>query len=123
MHPYDGDLEDYRALLLSRRKGGNGVNGVKAGNGPNKKERRRAAADKRAGLASLKKKLSEAEAAVHRLEADKSKLQDALADSKLYKEGSAKLVDLRKRLSQVAKDLKGAEETWVSLHEEWEGTP
>ena len=123
VHPYDGDLEDYRALLLSRRKGGNGVNGVKAGNGPNKKERRRAAADKRAGLASLKKKLSEAEAAVHRLEADKSKLQDALADSKLYKEGSAKLVDLRKRLSQVAKDLKGAEETWVSLHEEWEGTP
>ena len=62
VHPYDGDLEDYRALLLSRRKGGNGVNGVKAGNGPNKKERRRAAADKRAGLASLKKKLSEAEA-------------------------------------------------------------
>ena len=57
VHPYDGDLEDYRALLLSRRKTGNGVNGVKAGNGPNKKERRRAAADKRAGLAALKKRL------------------------------------------------------------------
>ena len=132
---YDGDLEDYRALLLSRRRSGNGgmgvtsapgatgASGVKAGNGPNKKERRRAAADKRSALSSLKKKLTAAEAAVHRLEADKSKLRDALADPDLYEGESKKLVDLRKRLSQVAKDLKGAEETWVSLHEEWEGAP
>ena len=130
VQPYDGDLEDYRALLLSRRKGGNGGNGSNGGNGgtagnsPNKKERRRAAADKRASQAALKKRLTEAEAVVHRLEADKSNLQAALADPKLYDEGkSDKLVNLRKRLSQAERDLKRAEESWVSLHEKWEGTP
>jgi ATP-binding cassette subfamily F protein 3 len=123
VQPYDGDLEDYRALLLSRRNGGDGGNAVKASNAQNKKERRRAAADKRAAQASLKKRLNEAEAAVHRLEADKSRLRDALADPKLYEGKSEELVDLRKRLSQVAKDLKGAEETWLGLHEELEGTP
>ena len=129
VQPYDGDLEDYRTLLLSRRKGGNGGTGAtggtggnaaKASNAPNKKERRRAAADKRAALASLKKRLTEAEAAVHRLEADQSKLRDILADPKLYDGGNEKLVDLQKRASQVAKDLKSAEETWIRLHEEWE---
>jgi ATP-binding cassette subfamily F protein 3 len=61
---------------------------------------------------------------VHRLEADKSNLQAALADPKLYDEGkSDKLVNLRKRLSQAERDLKSAEESWVSLHEKWEGTP
>jgi ATP-binding cassette subfamily F protein 3 len=120
VQPYDGDLEDYRTLLLSRRKGGNGGT---ADNSPNKKERRRAAADKRASQAALKKTLTEAEAVVHRLEADKSNLQAALADPKLYEGRSDKLVGLRKRLSQAERDLKSAEETWVSLHEKWEGTP
>jgi len=126
---YEGDLEDYRALLLSRRKMGNGAtnardaSAVKAGNGPNKRELRRAAADKRSASASLKKRLSEAEATVHRLETDKSKLQKSLADPDLYEGESKNLVDLRKRLSQVAKDLKGAEKTWIILHEEWEGAP
>ena len=120
VQPYDGDLEDYRTLLLSRRKGGNGGT---ADNSPNKKERRRAAADKRASQAALKKTLTEAEAVVHRLEADKSNLQAALSDPKLYEGRSDKLVGLRKRLSQAERDLKSAEETWVSLHEKWEGTP
>ena len=38
--------------------------------------------------------MTEAEAAVHRLEADKSKLRDALADPKLYDGGNEKLVEL-----------------------------
>ena len=123
VQPYDGDLEDYRAILLSRRKCGNGGNGGTASNSPNKKERRRAAADKRASQAALKKRLTEAEAVVHRLEADKFNLQAALADPKLYDGGkSDKLVNLRKRLSQAERDLKIAEESWVSLREIWEET-
>ncbi len=86
----------------------------------NKKRRRRAAAEKRQAMTPLKRRLIRAEDRVHRLEAEKSKLLDALADLKVYQGDGDRLVELRKRSAQVDKNLAGAEETWAGLQEAWD---
>jgi ATP-binding cassette subfamily F protein 3 len=120
--PYDGDMDDYRSLMLSRGTARNGTDD-RAGrdrNGPDKKEQRRLAAEKRNALASLKKRLTAAEAAVHRLEKEKVRLTEAMADPELYRGDSGKLIDLKKRLGQVEKDLARAEEDWIRAQETWD---
>ncbi len=123
VRPYDGDLEDYRALLLNG--GGNGKienekNGVANKTGNNKKQRRRAAALKRQSLSGLKKKLNQAESAVHRLEREIDDVRNALADPKLYEGDNADLKALQKKLARVEKDLGAAEGAWESLQHEWD---
>ncbi len=123
VRPYDGDLDDYRSLLLKRRgNGGNGGNGENGG-GRNKKHKRREAAARRQGMAALKGKLSKAENAVHRLEDEKSALREAMAEPELYEGGGDGLTALQVRLGKLEKDLKTAEDTWESLLEEWEQRP
>ncbi len=120
--PFDGDMEDYRALLLGRDRGagGNGSVSATAPNGGAKKQRRRLAAERRKAAAPLKRKLDRAEDAVHRLEADKARLQQAMAAPDLYDGDSAKLTELRKQLGRVAKKLARAEATWLGLQEDWD---
>ncbi len=127
VRPFDGDLDDYRALLLNGgENNGGGSNGVSGKNGSpnNKKQRRRAAALRRQILSGLKKKLNKAENAVHRLEREKDTLRDAMADPKLYEGpgngGGDNLAALQKQLAQVEKDLGAAEGTWESLQHEWD---
>ncbi|MCW5700716.1 MAG: ABC-F family ATP-binding cassette domain-containing protein [Rhodospirillales bacterium] len=124
---FDGDMEDYRALLLARtRGGGNGANDTKnkrspdADKGGDRKEQRRQAAERRQALAPLQKQLKEAESAVHRFEREKSKLTEAMADPALYQGDSDRLVELKKRLGQTEKHLQQAEDTWINLQEAWE---
>jgi ATP-binding cassette subfamily F protein 3 len=118
VRPFDGDLDDYRAVLLN----GGGNNGVSEKNGPpnNKKQKRRAAALRRQNLSGLKKKLNQAENAVHRLEREKSDVQDALAEPELYEGDAGDLKALKKKLGQVEKDLGAAEGAWESLQHEWD---
>ena len=121
--PYDGDMDEYRQLLLN---GGNNANGkTKAANaetGPQasaqeRKQQRREAAQRRNALAPLRKKLSEAETRVARLEAEKARLVEQMADPMLYEGDSRKLIDLRQRLGQVEKNLESAEQVWMHSQE------
>jgi len=131
---YDGDLDDYRTLLLAGRgngagkdNGAKGETGAKAsadvagkGGGLNKKQQRQAAAARRQGLSDLKKTLNQAERTVHQLEKEKVTLREAMADPKLYEGGGDDLAALQKRLGKLEKNLKGAEDTWEALLEEHE---
>jgi ATP-binding cassette, subfamily F, member 3 len=125
---YDGDLDDYRALLLSRRRGGNGngdgngSTGSKNGGskGLNKKQQRQAAAEKRKVRSDEKKRLLKIEKLVHRLEGERGDLQQAMADPKLYKGPGDDLGALQKKLGHVEKDLKAAEDEWATAQEEWD---
>jgi ATP-binding cassette subfamily F protein 3 len=122
VQPYDGDMDDYRSLMLSRGTDRNGAADA-AGTpdrdqgGPDKKEQRRLAAEKRSALAPLKKRLNAAEAAVHRLEKEKAKLTEAMADPELYRGDSGRLIDLKMRLGRVEKDLATAEEAWIGAQD------
>ena len=128
--PFDGDLEDYRAMLLGRRKArraggenaGNGGNGAKNGNGGglSKKQQRQAAAEKRRVLSDRKKRLDQAEKTVHRLEQERADLQLALADPKLYEGEDGDPAAIQKKLGRAGKNLESAEEEWAAAQEEFD---
>ena len=61
-----------------------------------------------------------AETAVHKLEALKTELHEALAEPDLYEGDNAKLVELQKRFAETENGLVTAEEFWLGLQEQWE---
>lgn len=124
--PYDGDMDDYRNLLLGR-KPGNGSAQVSTKKEPataaptiDRKEQRREAAEKRKALAPLRSQIQRAEKNVAKLEAEKAKITAALADPSLYDGDNAALIDLQRQHGHVERDLAAAEEAWLALQEQWE---
>ena len=118
---YDGDMDDYRKLLLSQareaRREESASNEVSAAA---RKESRRAAAEERARLAPLKKAMDAAEKQVDRLTAQKANLQARLADPALY-EGPADTVQaLQRDLGTLEKTLAEAEAAWMEALEAYE---
>ena len=85
--PYDGDLDSYRAEYLSRnrdqkRGGAAGLNG--SGGNRNKQDERRAAANARAELAPMKKRIDSYEREIKDITAKITRLDHALAEVGLY---------------------------------------
>ena len=118
--PFEGDMDDYRALLAN--SGGNGTKAANGVTGNDKKERRREAAEQRKAVAHLKRQLARAEAEVEKLEARREDLTRAIAYPALYQDqgDSAKLIVLQKELRQVEKDLRAAEDRWAKAQENWD---
>lgn len=121
MAAYDGDFDDYRALLLARSRGAAGTAGESRPRaGSSRKEQRRQSARRQDALAPLKRQLAAAEAVVGRLEAKKAELQAALAEPSLYQGDPARPVALQKRLADAEQRLARAEDEWMARHEELE---
>jgi len=118
---FDGDMEDYKALLLGQaREARKEASGKDSAPSANKKDERRAAADLRAQLAPLRKKAQEAEKLVEKLSAKKAKLEGELADPKLYSGPADAITALKKSLAEVERDLGSAEEDWLFAQEAYE---
>jgi ATP-binding cassette subfamily F protein 3 len=124
---YDGDMESYRAELLSERGAGTrgAAQGSEAGDGrSDRSAQRRASAQKRQQLAPLKKSMQDAEKRVEKLTAELAKLDASLGDPALYADPQkAQKITLER--GQIAKALNAAEENWMtatSLFEEAERT-
>lgn len=125
---YDGDMDDYRNLLLGKGKAGNGAAREAASPAaekpappaPDRKEQRRRAAERRKALTPLRGKLQRAEKNVAKLEAEKAKITQALADPALYDGDQAQLIDLQRQHGYLDRDLAAAEEAWLALQEEWD---
>jgi ATP-binding cassette subfamily F protein 3 len=120
--PFEGDMQDYRSLLLSRE---NAAASKAAANGgererPRKREQRRLADERRQALMPLKKQLAQAEDAVDRLESEKAELIRVLADPQLYLGDSRVLAETQKRLTHVQKRLDLAEIAWAGAQEAWD---
>jgi ATP-binding cassette subfamily F protein 3 len=113
---FDGDMEEYRARLLGR----DDTARKSVERGPDPKEQRRQAAERRATLTPLRKRLAEAEKAVGTLETKKKGIERAMADSALYGGDSDKLVDLQKQLGQIGRDLETAEQAWAAAQQAWD---
>jgi ATP-binding cassette subfamily F protein 3 len=110
---FDGDMDDYRTRIAEvapvvREKSA----------GDDRKDERRRAAERRQALAPLKKQLQQVETQVAKLTRERDQIKESLADPALYANGSAKAVELQKRLGSVEKDLETAEESWLTLHDE-----
>jgi ATP-binding cassette subfamily F protein 3 len=109
--PFDGDLDDYRRLVLS--EGGRSDAGKQAAR-PDAGAARRAAASKRAQTAPLRKRISQAEAVIAQLTEQLHKLDAALSDGTLFARDPARAGELAKTRAQVAAAIAKAEEEWLA---------
>ncbi|HKA79943.1 MAG TPA: ABC-F family ATP-binding cassette domain-containing protein [Xanthobacteraceae bacterium] len=121
--PFDGDLDDYRRLVLADRDA-NGKDADNRGAAPpraGRAETRRAAAEKRIELAPLRRRIAQAEAAVTRHNTEIARIDAALAEASLFTRDPAKAAALAKARADHADALAKAEEEWLAasaLHEE-----
>jgi ATP-binding cassette subfamily F protein 3 len=114
--PYDGDLGDYRSMVLGQPAPRAAAEAPAAKHADRKAARRDAAA-KRRTLAPLRQALKKAERAVETLTAEKTALTARLAEPALYSGNPEKLVALQKTLGETEKALADAEADWLSLQD------
>jgi len=125
---YDGDIDSYRAELIAERNGRTrGGRGDAAPDSTDKRaaattraDQRRAAAERRAELAPLKKAMEAAERQVAKISADMAKLDAVLADSDIYTSEPERAQKAALDRGQLAKQLEVAEEAWLEAGEAYE---
>ena len=120
---YDGDMESYRALLLEERGARTVERRDDRGDGEAKASRtdqRRAAAEKRAELAPLKKAMVAAEKLVDKLTKEIAALDALLADPALYTKDPGRAQSTAQQRGQLSKQLGEAEEAWLLATEAYE---
>ena len=121
--PFDGDMDDYRQLLLAERSARNRERAKDgAGSEPRvgRAEQRRAAAERRAELAPLKKAMQQAEKQVEKITAEIARIDAALADAGLYARDPEKAQRLSIDRGLAARRLTDAEEAWLAAIEAYE---
>ncbi|WP_294641740.1 ABC-F family ATP-binding cassette domain-containing protein [uncultured Aureimonas sp.] len=119
---YDGDLDDYKKLILSGARSGGGNQGEAIEEAPapvvSKVDQRRLAAEKREALKPLKKKITNLEVQMSRLQATIKDLDEKLADPALYTRDPTKAADLGRQKSSAEKTLERCEAEWLEFTEE-----
>jgi ATP-binding cassette subfamily F protein 3 len=110
--PYDGDLDEYRALTAER------LRPARAEAVVTRNDDRRARAEARQAVAPLRRQAREAEAAIQKLGAERAKIEARLADPALYAEGrAADITAANTRLAAIAREVAAAENIWMAAEE------
>ncbi|MBW9087820.1 ABC-F family ATP-binding cassette domain-containing protein [Rhizobium wenxiniae] len=117
---FEGDLEEYRDLIVASNRKKDDKPQVAADEQVNKADQRKANAEKRASLAPLKKKINEIESLTGKLETLIQALDKELADPALYEKAPAKAAQKAKERGEAAAKLSAAEEEWLMLSSEYE---
>jgi ATP-binding cassette subfamily F protein 3 len=116
---FDGDLDDYRKLVLSERGGEERGAGTNKPDG-NRADIRRAAAEKRSELAPLRRRITQAEAQITRLGAEIARIDEALAAPGLFARDPARAATLARTRAEQAAALARAEEDWLAASADYE---
>src|SRR5262249_52369080 len=106
--PFDGDLDDYRRRLLSEPAAETPLP-TKSVPGVAPADARRAAADKRAATAPLRKRVTKAETDPAHLTRQLHKLDQTLADGDLFSREPARAAELSKTRAKVVDAIAKAE--------------
>jgi ATP-binding cassette, subfamily F, member 3 len=115
---YDGDLDDYRRMVLSARgmrTNSRDRGGSERGNGRDKPARNRS--EKRV---PLKQKISDAEAEIARINGIISKIDTALALPDLFKRDPKQAAQLGRARASAASALQRAEEEWLAASSQYD---
>jgi len=114
--PYDGDLDDYRALILKREPSGARQAEAPASNARHKRKR---AAARRADLAPMRKRISELEGLV-----DKADRVIAAIDAEFLRPEVAadgeRVAELSRKRTEAEQKRAAWEERWLTLSAEYE---
>ena len=114
--PFDGDLDDYRRRVLGD-SGADTAPATKPAPRPDPAAARRAAAEKRAETAPLRKRVTKAEAELAQLTRQLNKLDATLADGDLFARDPARAAELSKTRANVVAAIAKAEEEWLAASE------
>ncbi|MCB8819824.1 ABC-F family ATP-binding cassette domain-containing protein [Microvirga rosea] len=118
--PFDGDMDDYRQLVLSGDLEADRRGDRDQAASPSRTDERRAAAERRVALAPMRKKLDALEARMAKLTDVIGKVDAALADGTAFQKDAAKATELSKMRAEAAETLAAVEEEWLSLSSEIE---
>jgi ATP-binding cassette, subfamily F, member 3 len=129
---YDKDMDAYRERMLEARGGrrsrqasperaeaGQQKAATDAG-GDTRAEQRRKAAEMRAQLAPLRKRMQQAESAVSNLQKKIDTIDTELADPDIYTSDSARAKDLVRERGTMAKQLEELELAWLQAADDYE---
>ncbi len=112
VRPYDGDMDDYRALLAERARP------ARAEATPTKRDDRRDRAEARQNLAPLRRQARAAEALMAKLAAERAAIEVKLADPAMYAAGrTADVTAANTRLAAIARETASAEADWLAAEE------
>jgi ATP-binding cassette subfamily F protein 3 len=117
---FDGDMEEYRSLIVQSGKKDDRDKPASNGEQANKADQRKANADRRAQFAPLKKKINETESLTAKLQKQIQLLDAELADPVLYEKSPAKAAEKAKLRAMAVDKLHEAEEHWLELSAEYE---
>ena len=118
VQPFDGDLDDYRTLILSGDE--SPLRSAAAGKSISKSEQRRQAADRRLTLKPLKDEMQSCEHDVARLHAELERLDRALAAPDLFTAKPERGAELSKARADAVRRLEQAETRWITAAEKYE---
>src|SRR5579871_1573259 len=112
VRPFDGDLDDYRALLAERARS------APKPDAANRRDERRERADARAVLAPLRKQARDAEARLAKLATERAALEKTLADPALYvPTRKSEIAAANARLAAIRRLAAAAEAEWLAAEE------
>jgi len=111
---FDGDIDDYRRLVLSR---GDDRNASREATQNGREKPKRSQTDKRS---SLKQRISAAEAEIDRISDIISKIDAALALPDLFTRDPQQAAQLAKARANAAEALQRAEEQWLTASADYE---
>jgi ATP-binding cassette subfamily F protein 3 len=111
VRPFDGDLDEYRALLAERARP---PKAEPAARRPDRRER----AEARAAMAPLRKQAKDAESRIAKLAAERARIEAKLADPEAYETADpARISEARTRLAALARAQQDAEAAWLAAEE------
>ena len=113
--PYDGDLDDYRRLLMSERRTQGG--GKQKGANASRSGSRRSAADRRSQLTPLKRQVDQAEKKLEILNGELSKVEAALNAPGIYEKEPYRVITLTRERADLMRKVEAAEADWLRAAE------
>jgi ATP-binding cassette subfamily F protein 3 len=111
--PFDGDLDDYRKLLLEKRRSAKRSDKQERKTSADREAARRTAADKRAALAPLRRVVEAAERDMAMLGREIAVLDAKLADPALYTGPAAQLNEVQAKRGKLGVRMAAAEQKWL----------
>ena len=118
VRPFDGDLDDYRRLVLDAAPSRNGADRPPS---DGRAEARRVAAERRRGREPLRRQALQTEAEILRLTGEREALDRALA--RPQPQGSDTISDALKRRAELVRRIERAEAEWLAVCEALEQEP
>lgn len=116
--PFDGDMDDYARFVLDRAKAA--AKAEAPAKSPASKEQRKAAADARAKIAPLKKRMDELEKTVVKCGAEVARFNLALADPETFNGPPSRIADLTRERGKAVAAQEKAEADWLEAAEVYE---